>query len=434
MRFVSTRGASPPVGLEEALFTGLAPDGGLYVPERLPEATGELLVRGSGASLGDTSLRVARLFFEEDLGAGDLETIVRESLSFPIPLVRVEENVYALELFHGPTLAFKDVGARFMARLMLDAAERRERGITVLVATSGDTGGAVAHAFHGLSGVRVVVLFPEGKVSRLQRKLFTTLGGNVSSLAVQGSFDDCQRLAKEAFADPELLARRPLVSANSINVGRLLPQTFYYFHLLASLPRDDDARLFVCTPSGNFGNLTAGLIAKRMGLPCARYVAATNVNDVVPEYLQTGVFRPRPSRKTLSNAMDVGDPSNFERMLWLYGESPERMRRDVAGSAHTDEDTVAAIADVHRRTGHRLDPHSAVGYLGARQAIESEPGATAVFLATAHPAKFQDTVEEATGTPMPLPASLAACAAKPEQALPIPPALGPLKEHLLAGG
>jgi threonine synthase len=403
------------------------------VPERIPVAPPELTVRGTGLELEQTAARAARAFFADDLDpAGDetSDAIVRESLNFEIPLVSVDQDVLALELFHGPTLAFKDVGARFMARLMMAVAREREKAITVLVATSGDTGSAVAHAFHGLPRTKVVVLFPEGKVSELQRKLFTTLGGNVSAFAVRGTFDDCQRIAKQAFADNELVSRCGLVSANSINIGRLLPQTFYYFHIVTSLSKDDPRPLVICTPSGNFGNLTAGLIAKRMGLPCERFVAATNVNDVVPEYLETGEFRPRPSKKTLSNAMDVGNPSNFARMRWLY-EGKTEMRRDMTGSSHSDEDTLAAIRDVYHRTGRLLDPHSAVGYLGAKRGLEIVPGAVAVFLATAHPAKFADTVSGVTGATVALPRALTECAAKSEHTMPIPPELGLVKEYLL---
>ncbi len=365
-----------------------------------------------------------------------LSEIVRESLDFEIPLVPVEgpENgprLYALELFHGPTLAFKDVGARFMARLMLHFLKRRGRDCTVLVATSGDTGSAVAHAFYRLEGIRVVVLFPRGKVSPLQRRLFSTLADNVSSLEVEGTFDDCQRLVKQAFADRGLTARRPLVSANSINVGRLLPQTFYYFHILSQLPRTDDRPLLISTPSGNFGNLTAGLFAKRMGLPCETFVAATNVNDVVPEYLKIGVFTPRPSVTTLSNAMDVGNPSNFARILWLYRDSLDDLRRDMVGSVHSDEETLSAITEVHRRTGYVFDPHSAIGYLGAREALDaSSEEATAVVLATAHPAKFRETVERALGETIQLPPALAAVAGREEHLVSIPAEYRALDEYL----
>jgi threonine synthase len=425
LRYLSTRGASPPVSLEEALFAGPAPDGGLYVPENLPS----IEPPSKGAPLADTAHQVATALFGEDVPPAALESIVRGSLDFPIPLVPVEDGVRSLELFHGPTLAFKDVGARFMARLMLHFLGRRERAVTVLVATSGDTGSAVASAFFGLEGIEVVVLFPMGKVSALQQKLFTTLGGNVSALGVEGNFDDCQRMVKMAFADPDPPGRRSLVSANSINVGRLLPQTFYYFHIAAQI--EAGAPLLVATPSGNFGNLTAGLFAKRMGFRVDRFVAATNVNDVVPEHLAGGAYRPRPSVATLSNAMDVGDPSNWVRILWLYRSSLEQIRRDLLGSAHTDEETLGAMRDVYRRTGYVLDPHSAVGYLGAlhgRGIRRDRP--LAVFLSTAHPAKFRETVEEAIESKIDIPPALSAALERAEHFHPIPADYEALKEYL----
>ena len=425
MRFLSTGGEAPAVSLEEALFAGPAPDGGLYVPETLPR----IQPPAAGASFTDTALSVARALFEEDVPREALEEIVRDGLDFEIPLVPVEEGVYSLELFHGPTLAFKDVGARFMARLLLHFLRRRGRDVTVLVATSGDTGGAVASAFYRLEGTRVVVLFPRGKVSALQQKLFTTLGGNVSALGVEGTFDDCQRMVKQAFADRDIPAIRSLVSANSINVGRLLPQTFYYFHISSRI--ESGAPLLVATPSGNFGNLTAGLFAKRMGFRADRFVAATNVNDVVPEYLAGGTYRPRPSVATLSNAMDVGDPSNWARIQWLYRGSLEEIRRDLLGSAHTDEETLGAMRDLYRRTGYLLDPHSAVAYLGALHGMTTQRNRpTALFLSTAHPAKFQETVERAIESKIDLPPALAQALDRPEHFLPIPAEYGALKEYL----
>ena len=425
MRYLSTRGTSPAVSLEEALFAGPAPDGGLYVPETLPS----IEPPSTGARLADTAYRVASALFGDDVPASALDAIVRESLDFPIPIVPVEDGIYSLELFHGPTLAFKDVGARFMARLILHFLKRRGRAVTVVVATSGDTGSAVASAFYRLEGIQVVVLFPRGKVSALQQKLFTTLGENVSALGVEGSFDDCQRMVKQAFADADLPARRCLVSANSINVGRLLPQTFYYFHVSTQL--EAGTPLLVSTPSGNFGNLTAGLFAKRMGFRAGKFVAATNVNDVVPEYLAGGTYRPRPSVATLSNAMDVGDPSNWVRILWLYRSSLEELRRDLLGSAHTDEETTGAMRDLYRRTGYILDPHSAVAYLGALHGRSAQrEGVTTVFLSTAHPAKFQETVERAIESKIDLPPVLALALDRPEHFLPIPAEYGALKEYL----
>jgi len=399
MYFVSTRGSAPRATLEEAVFAGPAPDGGLYVSESLPRI--ELDIPRGGAA-ADTASIVARQLFRTALDGDAVEALVRDSLDFEIPVVELSPRMFGLELFHGPTHAFKDVGARFLSRLVAHFASFRDREATVLVATSGDTGSAVAHAFSGLEGVRVVVLFPRGKVSRIQRLLFTTLGGNVTSIAVEGTFDDCQRLVKKAFADPDTTGQSKLVSANSINVGRLLPQIFYYFHLAAQFSNSDDPPV-VSTPSGNFGNLTAGLMAKRMGARIARFVASTNANDVVPEYLTTGEFRPRPSTATMSNAMDVGDPSNFSRIQWLYDGDAARLRRDVTGCSFSDEQTADAIRSVFARTGYVLDPHSAVGLLGA----ESVPSGDRVFLSTAHPAKFGETVARMIDTDVAVPETLA---------------------------
>jgi threonine synthase len=384
------------------------------MPLDLPPLPSTALAGLWGRVFAETAHVVAAHLLSDDLSEDVLEEIVAGSLDFEIPLVSLGERTWALELFHGPTAAFKDVGARFMARLMAHYVQDGDRELTVLVATSGDTGSAIGHAFHGLEGVHVVVLFPHGRVSRLQQKLFTTLRGNVEAVGIKGTFDDCQRLVKEAFADRDLRQRRFIASGNSINVGRLLPQTFYYFHVMAQLPRGNEP-LLISTPSGNFGNLTAGLLAKRLGFPCDRFVAATNVNDVVPEFLRTGRFEPRPSVRTVANAMDVGNPSNFRRISNLYSDDLEAIRRDVQGARHTDEDAINAITDVYRRMGHLLDPHSAIGYLGLRAGLENHSSLTlGVFLATAHPAKFAEVVGKAIGEPVPIPEGLASCLEKPE--------------------
>jgi threonine synthase len=407
MRFVSTAGESRAADLRAALLAGIAPDGGLYLPDHLDPISPAAQAALRGGAFPETALAVAGHVLGGEPPAAALGDIVRAALDFPIPLVRLGDGLYVLELFHGPTCAFKDVGARFLARLLAYYHGDADAPLTVLVATSGDTGGAVAQAFLGVPGTRVVVLYPAGKVSPLQERQFTTLGGNVTAVAVAGTFDDCQRLVKQAFGDREL-ARSRLTSANSINVGRLLPQAFYYWHAWAQLP-EAPAELVVSVPSGNFGNLTAGLLALRLGLPVSRFVAATNVNDVVPEYLAGGVFRPRPSIATISNAMDVGDPSNFARILALYAGNPERLRADVAGNRHTDDETRSAIREVDRAYGYVLDPHGAVAYLGLRSALRARPGATGIFLATAHPAKFADVVEPVIGRAVPVPERLAAC-------------------------
>ena len=363
MRFVTTRSApgAPGVSLRTALLEGLAPDGGLYVPETIERTAPEELGRLSQRTLTEIAYRVLRPYARGELDATTFEAVVVDALSFPVPLVEVEPRVYALELFHGPTLAFKDVGARTMARLMA-ALDTGEQSLTVLAATSGDTGSAVAHAFHGVPHTRVVVLYPDGRVSPTQEAqltMFNAEAGNVRAYAVAGSFDDCHRVTREAFEDRTLRDHVRLTSANSVNIGRLLPQMVYYFHAVAELARlstNGSRVLVVSTPSGNFGNLTAGLMAHRAGLPVARFVAATNVNDVVPEYLLSGRFSPRASVPTIANAMDVGNPSNFERMTWLYGGDLESMRRDVAGSRHTDDEVKTVIRKVFESP--RVPPRS----------------------------------------------------------------------------
>ncbi len=438
MRFISTAGRTSPVTLTEALLEGPAPDGGLFVPERLEPLTAEDLgllelqpLTGIAAILGD------RLYGSEVPGR-ELAALFEDALDFPIPLTQIEPGIHCLELFHGPTLAFKDVASRVMARLMARFAMDAGAEMTVIVATSGDTGSAVAHAFAGVAGLRVCVLYPNGLVTEAQRRLFTTLGGNVTAVAVDGTFDDCQSLARDAFADGELRQQRPLASANSINIGRLLPQVFYYFHAWAQLPSPplDDAGepLVFSTPSGNFGNLTAGLIAKRIGLPVSRFVAATNVNDVVPAYLRSGDYLPRGSVATISNAMDVGNPSNFARIVHLYssgGEPLERIRRDVAGHTFDDDATQRAMRDVHDRTGYLLDPHTAVGYLGLKAELEALGGGTGVVLATAHPAKFAETVQATIGIEPPAPPALERSARLPERIIEIPADYAALRDVLL---
>ena len=432
MQFVSTAGRAPPASLRTALLDGLAPDGGLYQPatlEMLPDAAVSRLI---GNTFHDTALVLARHLMGDELDEDRLAAVVEGALDFPIPLNRLDDQTFVLELFHGPTFAFKDVGARFMARLMTALRSESDAPLTVLTATSGDTGGAVANAFHGVPGIRVVVLYPQGQISPLQERQFTALGGNVTAVAVAGTFDDCQRMAKEALASEQLRRETPLTSANSINVGRLLPQIFYYFHAWSQLA-DPAADVLMAVPSGNFGNLTAGLMAKRLGLPVARFVAATNVNDVVPRYLDTGRFHPLDSVRTISTAMDVGDPSNFSRMLALFGGDAARMREAVVGSAHTDEDTRGAIARVSEQYEYVLDPHSAVGYLGLEAARARRPGSVGILLATAHPAKFAETVEPVIGRSVEVPQRLAVTLEREPQAVGIGPDTEQLERVLLSG-
>jgi threonine synthase len=418
-RFVSTRGQAPAASFREALFAGLAPDGGLYVPDALPAVDFKDL---ADASFLEVAAAVASPFVGSDLGRVDLEYLLRQALNFDIPLALVGDRA-VIELFHGPTFAFKDVGARVMARLMAHLY-LGDTPFTVLVATSGDTGSAVAQAFHGMSGGRVVVMFPEGKVTPVQEAQFTTLGGNVMAVAVAGTFDDCQRLAKEAFADQALSARLNLTSANSINVGRLLPQMFYYAFAALQSSRP----VIFSVPSGNFGNLTAGLLAWKLGAPVQHFVAATTVNDTVPRYLETGRYEPRASVMTLANAMDVGAPSNFERMRWLFADDVAAMRAAVTSSVQRDDDVRRTIREVFERFGYVCDPHTAIAYAGldALEAVD----APVAFLATAHPAKFKETVEPAIGAHVPLPRELAEAMAKPRQVERIEPTLDRLRAIL----
>jgi threonine synthase len=432
VRFVSTRGRAPAASLGTALFDGLAPDGGLYVPDPIEPWTPDEIALLPSMSLVEIGVRTLRPF-SRAIDARTLFAVVHDALDFPIPLVEIEPGVCALELFHGPTLAFKDVGARVMARLMAVVGG----DVTVLTATSGDTGSAVANAFHGIASARVVILYPEGRVSPTQEAQLTMFneqpGSNVRGYAIAGSFDDCQRLVKEAFADRTLRSRVPLTSANSINVGRLLPQMIYYFQAVAELSRMSGATSAptVCTPSGNFGNLTAGLMAKRAGAPISRFIAATNVNDVVPAYLASGRFEPRASIHTIANAMDVGNPSNFERLLWLYGGDRDGVRRDVTGCRFEDDEVRATIKRVFDRTGYLVDPHSAIGYLGVSRQREGQrargdqPG---IFLATAHPAKFSEIVEPVIGRAVDKPAPLVHALEQPRRVIRLDATLAAVKE------
>ncbi len=409
MRFYSTNKQSEPVSLRDAVVKGLAPDRGLYMPEKIMKLGSDFFDNIDNMTFQDMAYEVADAFFGGDVDSKSLRSIVRSTLHFPTPVVSVTPNISSLELFWGPTLAFKDVGGGFMARLLsyFVSKEGANKNINVLVATSGDTGSAVANGFLGVEGVNVYVLYPKGKVSPIQECQFTTLGRNITALEVEGTFDDCQALVKQAFADKELNAHITLTSANSINVARFLPQAFYYFNAYAQLKlRGEEKNLVVSVPSGNFGNITAGLIAKRMGLPIKRFIAANNSNDIFLQYLKSGKYSPRPSVTTIANAMDVGDPSNFARVLDLYGSDIEAIRADISGAAYTDEQIAETIVATLRESGYLLDPHGACGYRAlSEQLAKDEHG---LFLETAHPAKFLETVESITGTKVEIPAPLQA--------------------------
>lgn len=409
MKYYSTNRNTPEVDLEEAVVKGLAADRGLFMPERITPLPAEFFETIDRLSFQEIACRVAEAFFGEDIPKEDLDRIVCDTLSFDCPVVGVEKDIYSLELFHGPTLAFKDVGARFMARLLQYFIRKRGTGreVNVLVATSGDTGSAVANGFLGVDGIHVYVLYPKGKVSPIQECQFTTLGRNITAVEIDGVFDDCQRLVKSAFMDAELCDRMTLTSANSINVARFLPQTFYYFNAYARMKALGKASdLVICVPSGNFGNITAGLFAHRMGLPVKRFIAANNANDIFYNYLLTGVYSPKASVQTIANAMDVGDPSNFARIIDLYGNSHEAVTSLISGFTFTDDQIRRTMHDCYASTGYLLDPHGACGYRALKEGLK--PGETGVFLETAHPAKFKETVEGAVGAPVAIPDRLAA--------------------------
>ena len=407
MRYYSTNKKAPMATLHEAVVKGLASDRGLYMPERIKPLPSSFFDNIDNLLFQDIACTVADAFFGEDIPADDLRRIVCDTLAFDCPVVKVDDNIYALELFHGPTLAFKDVGARFMARLLqyFIRQEGQER-VNVLVATSGDTGSAVANGFLGVEGIHVYVLYPKGKVSRIQESQFTTLGQNITAIEVDGVFDDCQALVKQAFLDPDLNAHMRLTSANSINVARFLPQAFYYFNAYARMKALGKAEnMVMCVPSGNFGNITAGLFGHVMGLPICRFIAANNANDIFYQYLQTGVYTPQPTKQTLANAMDVGDPSNFARVYDLYGGSHDAITAYISGATYSDDDIRQTMRECYSGTGYVLDPHGACGYRALREQLKE--GETGVFCETAHPAKFKEKVDDILGTDILIPQRLA---------------------------
>lgn len=417
MKFYSTNNRSHFVSLQEAVLTGLAPDNGLYMPEHIPVLSASELNTWNEQSFQEIAFTVAHQLLGDDLPSDVLKHMIQHTVSFDAPLKQVEDNVFALELFHGPTLAFKDFGARLMSQVLGYLAKQQHQDVTILVATSGDTGSAVANGFLNVPGTRVIVLYPSGKVSEIQEKQFTTLGGNCTALEVNGTFDDCQRLVKQSFLDDELRQQYFITSANSINIARLIPQTFYYCYAWSRLAVKK--KVVFSVPSGNFGNLTAGLIAKRMGVPIHHFVAATNVNDSVPQYLNTGKFQSHTSIPTISNAMDVGNPSNLARMLDLYDHDVNKISKDITGYSFTDEETKAAMKNVFHQTGYCLDPHGAIGYLGLKKFQQQHSDFTGVFLETAHPAKFLNVVEDAIGQSISIPASLQKFLAGEKKSIPI---------------
>lgn len=432
MKYFSTNHNSEDVSLQDAVIKGLAADRGLYMPRQIKPLPKEFFDNIENLSFHDIAFEVANAFFGEDIPTDELRQIVCDTLAFDVPAVKVTDNIYSLELFHGPTLAFKDVGARFMARMLGHFVQKRgsKSLVNVLVATSGDTGSAVANGFLGVEGIHVYVLYPKDKVSPIQECQFTTLGQNITAIEVDGVFDDCQALVKSAFMDKELTAHMELTSANSINVARFLPQAFYYFYAYAQMKKQGLAdQLVVCVPSGNFGNITAGLFGKKMGLPIKRFIASNNANDVFYQYLQSGDYNPRPSVQTIANAMDVGDPSNFARIIELYGGSHSQICAEISGATYSDKQIAETIKQVFTEEKYLLDPHGACGYRALKEGLKD--GEVGVFLETAHPAKFKDTVEGIIGTEVEIPSKLAAFMKGEKQSIPMSKEFADFKAFLM---
>ena len=440
MKYYSTNGKAPIADLRKAVVKGLAEDRGLYMPERINKLPKAFFDDMKDMKFQDIAYNVASAFFGEDVDLDSLKDLVYDTLQFDCPVVKVKENIYSLELFHGPTLAFKDVGARFMARLLQyfikeERGERREeRGakgeVNVLVATSGDTGSAVANGFLGVDGIHVYVLYPKGKVSPIQECQFTTLGRNITAVEVDGVFDDCQALVKSAFMDAELNEHMKLTSANSINVARFLPQAFYYFNAVARITQQlSNSPIVMCVPSGNFGNICAALFGHEMGLPIKRFIAANNANDVFYNYLQTGKYEPKPSVQTLANAMDVGDPSNFARIYDLYGKSHECISSLISGATYSDEQIRQTMRQCYEETGYILDPHGACGYQALVDGLK--PGEVGIFCETAHPAKFKEKVDEILGIDVEIPDRLAAFMKGEKQSVPMTKEFSDFKAFLM---
>lgn len=405
MKFYSTNNKNHVADLKTAVLKGLAPDKGLYMPENIPVLPKSFWDWVPGRSMGEIGFEILKHFFCPDIPEDKFKAMVEDAFNFPVPVVKINDQISSLELFHGPTLAFKDVGARFLARVMSYFADFGGKPINVLAATSGDTGSAVANGFLGVPNVYVHILYPSGLVSKLQELQFTTLGQNVTAYEVKGVFDDCQRMVKEAFMDADVNAQKVLTSANSINLARFLPQSVYYVHALAQIPQEKWKDLVICVPSGNFGDITAGLVAYKMGMPVKRFIAAVNANKVFPEFLASGDYKPQPSIHTLANAMDVGDPSNFARVFELFGRNVDELRKVVSSYSYTDDLIGKTITSVCDKFGYVCDPHGAVGFAALQDNLAD--GEVGLFLETAHPAKFIDTVEKFSGKKVEIPARLA---------------------------
>ncbi|MCK0157645.1 threonine synthase [Cellulophaga sp. F20128] len=429
MNYYSLNKKAPSVSFKDAVIKGIAPDKGLYFPESITPLTHEFFSIIDSLSNHEIAYTAIKQFVGDDIPASKLKDIIAAVLDFDFPVVPIEENVATLELFHGPTMAFKDVGARFMAQCLGYFSQGNNSEVTVLVATSGDTGGAVANGFLGVKGVNVVILYPSGKVSDIQEKQLTTLGKNITALEVNGTFDDCQAMVKKAFLDSDLLKNMQLTSANSINVARWLPQLFYFlFAYKQSIAKGKE--IIFSIPSGNFGNICAGIMAQQLGMPVHHFIAATNVNDVVPHFMETGNYKPKPSTATISNAMDVGDPSNFIRIQHIYKNNLESIRKNVSSYSFTDEETKVAMKKLHKEHNYVADPHGAVGYLGLKKYQEKHPDTYGIFLETAHPVKFLDVVEETINQKLGIPAQIEKVMDKEKKSIKIS-TYQELKEYLL---
>lgn len=430
--YYSTRQQDRQVSLRDAVMKGIADDGGLFMPHEIVPFESKVIAQMHEMTFPEICITVAKNMIDGAVPEDVVIEIILKSCTFDAPLFPLTDKISVLELFHGPTLSFKDFGARFMAQLMSYFARNYGRELTILVATSGDTGSAIADAFYGVPGIRVVILYPQGKISAIQEQQIATYGRNITALEVKGTFDDCQALVKAAFADKELAEKMSLTSANSINIARLIPQSFYYFYAYAQM-RPFTPPPIVAVPSGNFGNLTAGLLAMRMGMPVARFIAATNINDTFPKFLESGHYSPAPSKQTISNAMDVGNPSNFARILDLYQYNHQYMIKDIVGKSYTDDQTRVAIQEIYGKYGYIADPHGAVAYLGLIDYMNNNPSKyPGIFLETAHPAKFMETVQPLLDREVHTPERLKRCLGLTKQSVGIPSRFSDLKEFLLS--
>ena len=431
MKFYSTNQRSPQVSFRDAVIQGMPDDHGLYMPVSIPEMDPDFIGELPNMRIQDIAYHISKSWLSEDIPEHELKKIVNEAIDFDAPIRKVNDQIYSLELYHGPTYAFKDFGARFMARILSYLQQHEEQETIVLVATSGDTGSAVANGFLNVPGVYVILLYPSGKVSDLQEKQITTLNRNITALEINGTFDDCQMLVKQAFMDEDLIDIMHLTSANSINIARLIPQSFYYFYAYGQVAEHNRPVIF-SVPSGNFGNLTGGLLAKRMGLPVRKFIAATNANNVFPHYIHTGKFTPKPSVKTLSNAMDVGNPSNFPRILEIYSHNHNLITKDIESQAYSDFLTSKTIKKLYEKTQYLLCPHSAIGYLGISDALIGEDeDCSGIFLSTAHPAKFHNVINEFLHVEIPFPSGLKSALNKKKESVEMESDYTALKEFLL---